>query len=132
VSIITGPPGPRPETLMDSIKGPLLILWGDKDPFTPVDGPVGRFLKDYSQTREECDFISLPGKHGEAPKSPSVTAQMSFWSNSTYVTYGLPFVHIIVPQCVTACTRGALCGCVAMCASAGTCESSVNIHVIVL
>lgn len=63
VSIITGPPGPRPETLMDTIKGPLLILWGDKDPFTPVDGPVGRFLKAYSETRQECDFITLPGMY---------------------------------------------------------------------
>lgn len=61
VSIITGPPGPRPETLMDRVKAPLLIMWGDKDPFTPLDGPVGRFLLEFKDTREDCDFQILPG-----------------------------------------------------------------------
>ena len=28
VSVITGPPGDRPEVLMDRIPGPMLILWG--------------------------------------------------------------------------------------------------------
>lgn len=30
VSIITGPPGPRPEQLVPSIPSPILLLWGDK------------------------------------------------------------------------------------------------------
>ena len=39
-----GPPGPRPDRLLegDGITQPLLVLWGDGDPFTPANGPVGR------------------------------------------------------------------------------------------
>ena len=45
VSVITGPPGPKPWQLMPQLKGPLLVLWGDKDTLTPADGPVGKYLK---------------------------------------------------------------------------------------
>ncbi|OVA05823.1 Alpha/beta hydrolase fold-1 [Macleaya cordata] len=44
VSIITGPPGPNPVQLMPGISLPVLVLWGDQDPFTPLDGPVGRYF----------------------------------------------------------------------------------------
>ncbi|KAI3929415.1 hypothetical protein MKW92_007208 [Papaver armeniacum] len=44
VSIITGPPGPNPIKLMRRITQPVLVLWGNEDPFTPLDGPVGRFF----------------------------------------------------------------------------------------
>lgn len=32
--------GPRPEELVKEISIPMLVLWGDKDPWTPVDGKV--------------------------------------------------------------------------------------------
>ncbi|KAL2513351.1 alpha/beta-Hydrolases superfamily protein [Abeliophyllum distichum] len=41
VSIVTGPPGPNPVQLIPKITLPVLVLWGDQDPFTPIDGPVG-------------------------------------------------------------------------------------------
>ncbi|KAK6937916.1 Alpha/beta hydrolase fold-1 [Dillenia turbinata] len=50
VSIVTGPPGPNPVKLMPGISLPVLVLWGDQDPFTPIDGPVGKY------------FLSLPSK----------------------------------------------------------------------
>ncbi|KAH7663823.1 putative hydrolase/acyltransferase (alpha/beta hydrolase superfamily) protein [Dioscorea alata] len=50
VSIVTGPPGPSPISLMPKISLPILVLWGDEDPFTPIDGPVGKY------------FSSLPSK----------------------------------------------------------------------
>jgi pimeloyl-ACP methyl ester carboxylesterase len=37
VSVFTGPPGPKPEPLLESTQAPVLILWGDTDPLTPVD-----------------------------------------------------------------------------------------------
>jgi pimeloyl-ACP methyl ester carboxylesterase len=37
VSVFTGAPGPKPELLLESIEAPVLILWGDTDPLTPVD-----------------------------------------------------------------------------------------------
>lgn len=50
VSIVTGPPGPNPVQLIPKITLPVLLLWGDQDPFTPIDGPVGKY------------FSSLPGR----------------------------------------------------------------------
>lgn len=44
VSIVTGPPGPNPVSLMPRISLPVLVLWGDQDPFTPLDGPVGKYF----------------------------------------------------------------------------------------
>ncbi|KAG9457015.1 hypothetical protein H6P81_001523 [Aristolochia fimbriata] len=55
VSVVTGPPGPSPISLMPRISLPVLVLWGDQDPFTPLDGPVGRY------------FLTLP------PQQPNVS-----------------------------------------------------------
>ncbi|EAY98077.1 hypothetical protein OsI_19995 [Oryza sativa Indica Group] len=46
VSTVTGPPGPSPIALMPAVaaRSPVLVLWGDRDPFTPIDGPVGRYF----------------------------------------------------------------------------------------
>ncbi|CAI9113071.1 OLC1v1013599C1 [Oldenlandia corymbosa var. corymbosa] len=47
VSIVTGPPGPNPVKLIPTLKEknlPVLVLWGDEDPFTPIDGPVGKYF----------------------------------------------------------------------------------------
>jgi hypothetical protein len=32
--------GPRPEAMVPKISVPLLLLWGEKDPWTPANGPV--------------------------------------------------------------------------------------------
>ncbi|KAK9200360.1 hypothetical protein WN944_015557 [Citrus x changshan-huyou] len=44
VSIARGSPGPNPVQLMPSIYIPVLVLWGNEDPFTPLDGPVGEYF----------------------------------------------------------------------------------------
>merc|ERR1711937_388356 len=59
VSILTGPPGPRPERLMPELlqaQVPLLVLWGDEDPFTPMDGPVAKYFLD--KLSAEYDFVT--------------------------------------------------------------------------
>ncbi|KAK9846485.1 hypothetical protein WJX81_005091 [Elliptochloris bilobata] len=61
VSVITGPPGDRPEMLIDRVKGPLLILWGDRDVFIPCDGPVGKFFQALPGKRPDTEFIMLKG-----------------------------------------------------------------------
>ncbi|MEO0770820.1 MAG: alpha/beta fold hydrolase [Cyanobacteria bacterium J06649_4] len=35
-SILTAPPGPRPSELLPKVTQPLLVLWGEKDPWTPI------------------------------------------------------------------------------------------------
>jgi pimeloyl-ACP methyl ester carboxylesterase len=41
---------------MPSCSGPMLVLWGDRDPFTPADGPVGRFFQELPTQREGTNF----------------------------------------------------------------------------
>eukprot|EP00892_Ulva_mutabilis_P003392 jgi/Ulvmu1/1424/UM011_0153.1 len=59
VSVVTGPPGPKPEELMQKLNLPVLVLWGDSDVLTPVDGPVGRFFKDLPVTKSNVTFQLL-------------------------------------------------------------------------
>jgi pimeloyl-ACP methyl ester carboxylesterase len=37
-AIVTAPPGPKPEDLLPHIDQPLLVLWGENDPWTPIKG----------------------------------------------------------------------------------------------
>jgi pimeloyl-ACP methyl ester carboxylesterase len=37
-SILGAPAGPRPEELLPQIQAPLLVLWGEADPWTPITG----------------------------------------------------------------------------------------------
>ncbi|EES19542.1 hypothetical protein BDA96_09G147900 [Sorghum bicolor] len=57
VSTVTGPPGPSPIPLMPRLADlPVLVLWGDRDPFTPIDGPVGKF---FSKLPSELPNVTL-------------------------------------------------------------------------
>ncbi|CAI6012771.1 unnamed protein product [Closterium sp. NIES-65] len=59
-AVLTGPPGPRPEHLLPRIEAPLLLLWGEQDPFTPLDGPVGRFFSHLPQQRPLTTMLTVP------------------------------------------------------------------------
>lgn len=37
-SVLAADPGPKPKDLLDKIEHPLLVLWGDRDPWTPISG----------------------------------------------------------------------------------------------
>ncbi|KAF5738986.1 pheophytinase chloroplastic [Tripterygium wilfordii] len=61
VSIVTGPPGPNPVQLMPRIPSPVLVLWGNQDPFTPLDGPVGRYFSSMPSERANVSLYVLEG-----------------------------------------------------------------------
>ncbi|KAL4583213.1 hypothetical protein LXL04_007780 [Taraxacum kok-saghyz] len=61
VSIVTGPPGPSPVQLMPKIKVPVLILWGNEDPFTPLDGPVGKYFSSLPSQVQNISLYVLEG-----------------------------------------------------------------------
>ena len=44
-----------------SARGPLLVLWGDKDPFVPADGPTGKLFRDLKSLRKDTSFEMLKG-----------------------------------------------------------------------
>ena len=62
VRIITGPGGPRPETLLEASRDvPLCVIWGDRDSLTPHDGPLGRYFEQLPTRRAATRFHLLPG-----------------------------------------------------------------------
>ena len=62
VRILTGPPGPRPEEMMDKVSCPMLILWGDEDGITPMDFPLGQYFIKLPETRENTTLKVFPGE----------------------------------------------------------------------
>ncbi|PKU60863.1 pheophytinase, chloroplastic isoform X1 [Dendrobium catenatum] len=61
ISIVTGPPGPNPVSLMPKVTVPVLLLWGDKDPFTPIDGPVGKYFSSLPSQLSNVNLYLLEG-----------------------------------------------------------------------
>lgn len=61
VSVLSGPPGIRPESIFHDVTGPLLVIWGEKDQVTDLSGPIGRFFKEVANTRPNTEFVVLPG-----------------------------------------------------------------------
>ena len=63
IAIITGDPGPRPEEIVKTLPEatPLLFIWGTKDVFTPVDGPVGAWAIKLPETRPRTRFELIEG-----------------------------------------------------------------------
>lgn len=68
-SILTAPAGPRPTELLPRIQVPLLVLWGEADPWTPIAG-----AQVYQQMTETHDvqFVGIPNTghcpHDERPE----------------------------------------------------------------
>jgi pimeloyl-ACP methyl ester carboxylesterase len=60
VKVFTGDPGPRPEALMPKIDLPLLLLWGEKDPWTPANGPVAKYFMKLAGERDNLFVETLP------------------------------------------------------------------------
>lgn len=51
IKVFLGDGGVRPEKLMEKIDLPLLVLWGDKDPWTPVNGRLAKYFKKLERER---------------------------------------------------------------------------------
>ena len=89
VSILTGPPGPRPEQLVPSLRCPLLILWGRADTLTPADGPVGQFFQALPQQRPQTSFVFLDAGHCPHDDRPEVVnAELLPWLDALTAEIG--------------------------------------------
>ncbi|BAU10284.1 alpha/beta hydrolase fold-containing protein [Leptolyngbya sp. NIES-3755] len=68
-SVLMAPPGPRPTELLPQIQVPLLVIWGEADPWTPIAGS-----KIYQSLVESqpVEFTSIPNTghcpHDERPE----------------------------------------------------------------
>lgn len=74
-SILTAPAGPRPSELLPRIQHPLLVLWGESDPWTPITGATlyQEMANRPSQAPEAAvTFVSIPETghcpHDERPE----------------------------------------------------------------
>ncbi|PON64144.1 Alpha/beta hydrolase fold [Parasponia andersonii] len=59
--------GPLPEELLPQVKCPVLIAWGDKDPWEPIE--LGRAFKNFDSVE---DFVVLPSV-GHCPQDEAPT-----------------------------------------------------------
>jgi pimeloyl-ACP methyl ester carboxylesterase len=64
-SILTAPPGPHPEELLPSVTQPLLVIWGEADPWTPIAGSK-QYQSLAEKSPEQFQFVSIP-KTGHCP-----------------------------------------------------------------
>lgn len=68
-SVLTAPPGPTPAELLPRIKHPLLVIWGEDDPWTPITGAA--IYRKLSETNQDVQFTTIPNTghcpHDEKP-----------------------------------------------------------------
>jgi pimeloyl-ACP methyl ester carboxylesterase len=69
-SVLTAPPGPTPAELLPKIDKPILVLWGEADPWTPIAG--AKIYQTLAET-QPITFIPIPNTghcpHDENPKA---------------------------------------------------------------
>jgi len=72
VKILCGDPGATPETFMDEVKQPMLLVWGDEDPFTPLKQGYGTyFAEELVEGRPKTELAVVNAghcPHDDAPK----------------------------------------------------------------
>ncbi|NJR66268.1 MAG: alpha/beta fold hydrolase [Leptolyngbyaceae cyanobacterium CRU_2_3] len=78
-SILTAPPGPRTEELLPRITQPLLVLWGEADPWTPITG--SKAYQALVEQGKPVTFVPIPNTghcpHDERPAV--VNAEILKW-----------------------------------------------------
>jgi pimeloyl-ACP methyl ester carboxylesterase len=78
-SILTAPPGPKPTDLLPRLTQPLLVLWGEADPWTPIAG-----AKVY-ESAQRIKLVPIPNTghcpHDERPDR--INAEILNWLQET-------------------------------------------------
>ncbi|MCU0549015.1 MAG: alpha/beta fold hydrolase [Leptolyngbya sp. Prado105] len=68
-SVLMAPPGPKPTELLPKIQSPLLVIWGEADPWTPISG--SKIYQSLVHT-QPVKFVSIPNTghcpHDERPE----------------------------------------------------------------
>lgn len=73
-SVLTAPPGLTPHDLLPNLQHPLLILWGEDDPWTPIKG--AKIYQDLAANNDKVDFYSIPvAGHCPHDEKPEIVNQ---------------------------------------------------------
>ncbi|WP_224408736.1 alpha/beta fold hydrolase [Oscillatoria salina] len=69
-SVLTAPPGPKPREILPKCLSPLLVIWGEDDPWTPIKAAT--IYRKLAETRDNVQFYSIPNAghcpHDEKPE----------------------------------------------------------------
>ena len=69
-SILTAPAGPTPESLLPEVTQPILVLWGENDPWTPIKG--AKVYQELAAAGKPIRVVSIPNAghcpHDEYPE----------------------------------------------------------------
>lgn len=69
-SVLTAPPGPKPSTLLPKVQQPLLVLWGEADPWTPIKG--AKIYQQRAENGNNTEFYAIADAghcpHDEKPE----------------------------------------------------------------
>jgi pimeloyl-ACP methyl ester carboxylesterase len=83
-SIITAPPGEQPSELLPRVTQPMLVLWGDADPWTPIAG--SKLYQERAAVDDTTTFIPISDAghcpHDECPDQ--VNRLMLDWLENLY------------------------------------------------
>jgi|LauGreSBDMM110SN_4_FD.fasta_scaffold61546_1 pimeloyl-ACP methyl ester carboxylesterase len=63
VEILTQDAGKTPDTFMEKISCPIKFIWGNADPFTPLDGPYGLYFQNLCKLRRDTSMTVVTGGH---------------------------------------------------------------------
>jgi pimeloyl-ACP methyl ester carboxylesterase len=80
-SILTAPAGPTPESLLPEVTKPLLVLWGENDPWTPIKG--AKVYQELAAAGKPIQVVSIPNAghcpHDEHPEvvNPAILEWLS-------------------------------------------------------
>ena len=74
-SVLSAPPGPQPSQLLPKLAHPLLVLWGKKDPWTPISGAT--IYQKLTESNDQVEFYPIP-QAGHCPhdEKPEVVNQL--------------------------------------------------------
>ncbi|MGQ4648674.1 alpha/beta fold hydrolase [Lyngbya aestuarii] len=78
-SVLSAPPGPSPRELLPKLQLPLLVIWGEDDPWTPVSGAT--IYQQPSERGQDVEFVGIP-QAGHCPhdeKPEAVNRQIIDW-----------------------------------------------------
>lgn len=84
-SVLTAPAGPLPEDLLKNLQHPLLVLWGDQDPWTPISG--AKVYQELVGANPMVEFLPIPNAgHCPHDENPSLVNSLILnWLGSRFV-----------------------------------------------
>ena len=74
-SVLTAPPGATPQELLPALQHPLLVLWGEDDPWTPIKG--AKIYRDLAANNSHVAFNTIPhAGHCPHDEKPEIVNQL--------------------------------------------------------